>query len=365
MTGTKSRDYHDLERESSNYLLEHDSKRTLGRYEDAAYDALRAGTARARMGQLGFEAGEHAEAVEDWLSAVECFLQATAKKQGAEVLKILHRLEAEGKVPAERPDLHATLQERDQGLTDLNQRVQQFLREIGVQGHQVDRADEGTLCFLLEQVRSLPGLAMLHYAIFRQASDLGQQELAAKHLVWAATFDPDNANLVALLGYLHLTLDKPDRALALGNDFLATHSSETGPVRIMLANALGLGSGGRPPDQERALEVLRPLIESSDADGRERIAALALSATFHYELGREQEFGRLVQELDRLESSTKGPELRGTIADFREMIPHPEVNGSPQARPSPRRLLTEGDRWRLFQKAMQVSIRPMSLAACS
>src|SRR5207249_8504357 len=106
----------------------------------------------------------------------------------------------------------------------------------------------------------LPGFSSLHYAIYRQALELGQQELAARHLVWATTFDPENANLVALLGYLHLRRSSPDQATALGNDFLSAHPADGGPVRIMLANALAAGIEGRTPDQHSALEVLRPLL---------------------------------------------------------------------------------------------------------
>ncbi len=324
---------------------------------------MRSPWGRTRMGQVCLEAEEYAEAVADWLSAADCFLQATARKQAADVLDVLHRLEADGKVPAERPDLRAVLRQRKRGLKDLTEKVEQFLRSFGPQGYRLDTADERTLEFLRERVRDLPGLPLLHYAIFRQASDLGQQELAARHLVWATTFDPDNANLVALLGYLHLSLGRPDRAQALGGDFLAAHAADTGPVRIMLANAFAAGVGGRPPDQRQALEVLRPLLEDAETDVRARIAALALSATFEYELGREQEFRRLVQELDRLEGSVQAPELRSALADFRRMIPHPEVNGTGEVPCGPARWLPEEDRRRLFQRAMQVSVRPMPVAA--
>jgi hypothetical protein len=356
MSVTQQQVYHDLERESSDFLLEHDSRRVLGRYAEAAYDALQAGERRARMGQLCFEAGEYAEAVEDWLSAVECFLRATAKKRGAEILALLHRLEADDKLPAERPNLYAALREREQGLNDLRQREQQFLREFALQGHQIDRPEERTLDFLQQQVRSLPGLALLQFAIYRQAWDLGRQELAAQHLVWATTFDPDNANYITLLGYLYLALSEPDRAIDLGNDYLATHSSDTGPVRIMLANAYGLGTGSKPPDQERALAVLQPLLNG--ADERERISALALCATFHYEIGREPEYRRLLGELDRLEGSTLTPEVRSAITDFRALIPHPDGN-----RPVTSRQLPAADRQRLFQKAKQVSLKSIPVAA--
>jgi hypothetical protein len=362
MTETKAREYHDLELESSNELLEHDSRLLLGRYEEAAYHALQAGRCRARMGQLCFEAEEYAEATEDWLSAAACFLLATAREQAAGVLDVLHH-QVEGKIPAERPDLREAVRQRDQELKDLNQRVQQFLRSFGLGGYQVDVAEERTLGFLRQQVRDLPGLPLLHYAIFRQASDLGQRDLAAEHLVWAATFDPENANLVALLGYLHLGCGKPDRAVSLADDYLAAHSSDAGPVRIMLANALASGSSGRPPDQEKALAVLRPLVESPAADIRARIAALALSATLQYELGREQEFDRLVKELDRLEGSLQAPDLRDAISAFRRLIPSPGMDGTGNIPATEPRPLPEGVRFQLFQKAKEVSVRPLSLAA--
>jgi hypothetical protein len=121
MTGTKSAEYRNLERESSSQLLEHDSRRVLGRYEEAADHALQAGTGRARMGRLRFEAGEFAEAAEDWLSAVGCFLLATARGQAASVLELLRGLEANGKIPVERSDLVAALRERERQLKDLGE----------------------------------------------------------------------------------------------------------------------------------------------------------------------------------------------------------------------------------------------------
>jgi tetratricopeptide (TPR) repeat protein len=363
MTDTLAREYQDLERASSNELLESDSRRVLGRYAEAAYHALQAGRSRARMGLLRYQAREYAEAVEDWLSAADCFLQATSRAQATDVLEALHRAEMDGQVPAERPDLHAALRERDQGLVELNQRVLELWRDFRRNGHEVDVADERTLRFLLQSVRELPGLPLLHFTIFRQASDLGQQHLAAEHLGWAATFDPDNANLVALLGYLHLTRGSPNLALTLGTDFLTHHPSDAGAVRIMLANVLASGLAGQPLDQAQALEVLRPLVDGSAEDVRERIAALALSASFQYELGHDGEFARLVQELDRLESAIPTPELRSTIAEFRGILLQPGTNGTGATPAGPRRLLPAKERQRLFQKAMQVSLRPMPMAA--
>jgi hypothetical protein len=359
MTGTKARDYENLERESSSQLMEHDSRRVLGRYEEAAYAALQAGRSRTRMGYLCLEAEEYGEATEDWLSAVACFLLATATKPAADVLDALHRLEAEGKIPAERADLHATMRERDRGLTDLNERMQQFLHNFGLQGYQVDVADQRTLRFLLEHVRDLPGFARLHYAIFRQASRLGPEQLADNHLRWAATFDPDNPNFTALLMYRQIACGRPDLAVDMGKEFLTTHPSDSGSVRIMLANALASGAGDRLPDQEQAIEVLRPLVEDEGADIRKRIAALALSAAFQHELGCDEEFDRHLRELDRLEGSIQAPELRAAITDLLQRMPRAEVNGAGETRPGPPPGLPEVVRQELFQKVMQMSGAPM------
>jgi hypothetical protein len=363
MIGTKGREYRDLELETSNHLMDHDSRQGLGRYEEAAYHALQAGSGRVRMGQLCWEAGEHAEAAEDWLSAAACCILATTGRQAADVLDHLHGLEAAGKIPAGRPDLHAALREHDQGLKDLNQRVQQLLRDFGLQGHPLDVADDRTLRFLQKQVRDLPGFSMLHYEIFRQAWGLGQQELAIRHLTWASVFDPEDTHYVTVLGYLLTARGRPDLALARGNDFLAAHSANSGPVRIMLANALASASGARPPDQERAIEVLRPLVEDVGTETDQRIAALALSAAFQFELGHAREFEGLVQELGRLEGSLQDPELRGAIAELRELIPHPEINEIGEGPPSPLRLLPESDRLQLFEKVKEVSVRPLPMPA--
>jgi hypothetical protein len=356
MTGTKSAEYRDLEHESSSRLLEHDSRRVLGRYEEAAYHALQAGTGRDRMGRLCFQAGEFAEAAEDWLSAVACFLLATANQQAAGVLELLRRLEADGKIPAERSDLVGTLRGREREWKDLNERIQQFLRDFGRQGHQLDVADQSTLRFLLRHVRDLPGLASLHYAIFRQATALGQEELADRHLAWAATFDPGNPNLAAWLGYRHLAHGRRDDAVRWASEFLAAHPSEAGPVRIMLASALTGGPETETGSQERALEVLRPLVEDAAADVRQRSAALALTGALQRELGREQEFHRLVRELEYLEGSIPVAELRVVVAELRRLMSDAAVNGTGGPTALPPRPRPAADRLQLLQKAQRLSV---------
>ena len=70
------------------------------------------------MGQLSYVAEEYPEAAEDWLSAVNCFLLANARKEAGDVLDRLHLMEAEGKIPAARSDLLAALRECEQGLKE-------------------------------------------------------------------------------------------------------------------------------------------------------------------------------------------------------------------------------------------------------
>ncbi|HKI33744.1 MAG TPA: hypothetical protein VKA46_17965, partial [Gemmataceae bacterium] len=91
MTGTQAAEYRELELQSSNLLLEADSRLVLSRYEEAAFHALQAGRSRARMGELNYKADEWAGAAEDWLSAAACFLRATAPQQAQTVLGVTAR----------------------------------------------------------------------------------------------------------------------------------------------------------------------------------------------------------------------------------------------------------------------------------
>jgi hypothetical protein len=160
----------------------------VGWYEVAAYAALQAGIERERMGRMMIEAGEVVFAAEDWLSAAACFLLATAPARSSALLDEVRRLDAEGKVPTDRRDMHAALREHGQGLETLIERIARFRRELDERHTEVP--DPQTLDYLLKQVRDLPGLADLHAAIHQQAAALGRQELADKHLAWAKAFDP-------------------------------------------------------------------------------------------------------------------------------------------------------------------------------
>jgi hypothetical protein len=143
MTAAQEREYHDLELDSSNELLEHDSRRVLGRFEEAAHHALQAGRARARMGQLRFDAGDYSGAAADWLSAAACFLQADAGDSATIILDEVRRLAADGRLPAARPDLAAALKEREQQLADLNRQVEARRDGVPLQEDKAGGADDG------------------------------------------------------------------------------------------------------------------------------------------------------------------------------------------------------------------------------
>ncbi|HUY34805.1 MAG TPA: hypothetical protein VMV69_18815 [Pirellulales bacterium] len=357
---SKELDYHELELESSNDLVDHDSRRVLGRFAEAASHALQAGARRERMGRISLDTGRHADAAEDWLSAASCFLLATASGRAAEILKIVHGLIAQGNVPANRRDLHAALGECDKGLKQLKRKERRFLAEFGAE-HELNRPDEDTLRFLQERLRDLPGFADLHYAIFRQALGLGRQDLAEEHLRWAVTFGPGNANRVAILGNLHINRGRPDLAVALGENFLETQAANAGQVRIMLANALGQGTDGSPPDQGRALEVLRPVVDVVAGHApKQRVAALALSATFACELGREEQFGHMVEELNCLERTVEAVELRGVIAGLRKIFERSKSNGAAGPSRGKSRLLPE--RLKVFESAQELNVMPLLAA---
>ncbi len=354
-------DYRKLTLDSSNDLLEHDSRRVLGRFAEAACHALQAAEDRKNMGQFCYEPGRHTDAAEAWLSAANCFLLATARERATEIVKSVHKLEAEGKLPVERNDLYAALAECDERLDRLSQREDQCFRDLGREGYESEEADERSLRFLQQQLKELPGFAKLHYAIFRQALGLEQRDLAERHLDLAVTFDRDNANLVALLGDMYITDGKPASAVTLAERFLVSHPSNSAQVRVMLAYALGVDISGRAPDQERALEVLRPLVDGTeDSKPQQRIAALALSATFARELGQERQFNGLIEEMHRVEDSIAAQDLRGAIADLRAIFRRSIPNGADASNRDRRFLLP--DRLEIFLKARQL-IEPAPLAA--
>jgi tetratricopeptide (TPR) repeat protein len=355
MTATKENDYRELESASSNLLMEWDGRWCLGRYEEATYAVWRAGRLRLRMGRLSFDAGNFTAAAEDWLSAAACFLEADAEERANEALQLVRELAAQGRLPAERTDLLAALREREEGLLQLRQEVQDFHARLLKHLLPSNPRDEDRLNFLVQQVREMPGYAPLHYQIYKLALKLGQDGLAAKHIRWAATFNPNSAEHetdAVAVGYRLIEAGKVEAAQKLGSDFLAENPG-SGPVRIMLAKALTSYPNGRPPEREQAIALLRPLLDRSQPNVKTRTVALGLSAVFCYELGRQEEFARLLHEIEELENSDDDPWIQSVITDFRRLIPTP-LNGATKPQNGLPEQLAESNRKLLFEKAEQL-----------
>src|SRR5262249_59505862 len=131
----------------------------------------------------------------------------------------------------------------------------------------------------------------------RVGSALGRHELALTHGKWATVFAPDDDRYATLYGYRLIASGQVRQAEEAARDYLARHPS-SGPVRLMLAYALALGSAGRPPDPRQALEVLQPLLDPVHADPQQRAAALVVSQELHRQLGRHTEAGQLGRAID-------------------------------------------------------------------
>lgn len=314
-------EYRDLATESSNLMIEADSKWVLGNYPLAAYYFLQAGRKRSQMGQISFDDAQFANAAADWLSATACFLQGTSIEHAQTTMKLVYELERDEKIPEDRLDIHVAIREREQELTNLEEKIDDFFAEFGERDETLDSVNQETLDFLLSQVRELPGLAILHYAIYNQAAGLNRTELAASHAEWAAKFDPENANYTANFGYQCLDMGDADRAEAVGRDFLKIDSSEATPVRIMLASALGSGHRSDGPERLEAIELLMPIVNSQDAPIPLRLSAMALCSLFHAELGDSTKATGLLNDIESLAKDIGDKATLENLDKFRQMLP--------------------------------------------
>jgi hypothetical protein len=314
-------EYQRLALESSNLLMEWDGQWVLGRYEQAALAALQAGRLRAQMGAILRDAGDWEGAAEDFLSAADCFVKASHREEGQNALDQARRMIAQEAAEAARPDLRQIARERDEALERLRQREQEVLDSFLARGYRPEVPDEDALRYLLPAVRDLPGLAPLHWFIFLQASKLGREQLAGKHLAWAAAFDPDNPDYAASLGYHLLERGERQRAIERGFTFLADHSDGAQAVRVMLAHALVPTPQASADDRERALAVLQPVIDDAAAEPRRRIGALVLSLILYYESGHREGVERTAQALQRIAATVRDDvQLRPLLAEARELV---------------------------------------------
>ncbi|MDB5306050.1 MAG: hypothetical protein JWO38_252 [Gemmataceae bacterium] len=326
MTMLADPEYRRLATESSNDMIRHDARRGEGEYEKAALHIREAGAGRLRMGRIAYDAGNFARAAADWLSAGACFYLATDGTRMRECIDRVRQLDQEGKIPADRRDIRAAIQEREGEVRTLEEKVTRFLQNYRGLAARFPQRNGERLEFLREQVRELPGFADLHFEIYRHARTLGQASLAGEHLNWATKFDPDNPEYVGRFGYQLIQLGQPAQAAELGREFLRTHSTEP-TVRIMLAQALVSSTGGQTPDREGSLAVLQPVLEDPSIRANVRLAAIVLSAAVQHDAGHEVEYHQLLDDFDRVAATIQASDERTQVAELRRVISRPRTNG--------------------------------------
>jgi hypothetical protein len=325
MNATMSPEYRQLELDSSNDIIRHDARRSDRKYEEAAIHARQAGTARARMGQMMFDEGQFVYAAEDWLSAAACFYLATHIGLLAASIERVRKLDHSGHIPAERRDLHAAQKEREEQQKALNRKLTELYEGYKRRVEASPPANQDALDFLLTQLRELPGYADLHFAIYRQAKMLSQEPLAAEHLRWAATFDPDNPEFVGRYGYHLIASGYPAQGVELGHRFVHFHPTEP-TVRVMLAQALASSTGGHTPDRQAAIKTLEPVLRDT-TNVRARLGALYLSAAIRAQQGHEDEFRRLLSDFDHLSEEVASLDTQNVITKLRKLLSQQPTNG--------------------------------------
>lgn len=338
MTSTTSSEYQQLERESSNLLMEWDGRWVLGRYAEAAQAALRAGLLRLRMGNLCVQIGDFSQGAVDWLSAAAACLRATNVEFASMALRHVRDLQENGALPSDRVDIARALRERESDRVRLEEAIRSFGTAMQAHGGNSGVPDPAALAFLLQSVPQFPGLAVLHYSIARQAAGLGRQDLADTHLFWATVFDPLNEAFFTHLAFTMIRSGRVKDAQKLSEEFLS-RSQDAGFVRVLLAIAIASDATAREPELERSAAVLDPLTGPACADALVRALALAVSVEVRRALGQTEQVARRLKELTAMEQCEGDPEVRVDIAGLRAAlsIPPPTVsaanggarNGSP------------------------------------
>ncbi|MDY3560845.1 hypothetical protein R5W23_002094 [Gemmata sp. JC673] len=311
-------EYRQLELDSSNDMMDADSRRALGRYVEAAWHHLQAGAARERMGQMMFDTGDRVRAAADWLSAAACFHLATNLQQMSEVLNRVHELVQQGSIPPERRDIRCALVERDEQQHALEHRMARFQHEYEEVRNNIDGQE--FLTWLLGQVRDLPGFMNLQLAVAHRAMRLGQFPLALQHLKWAERLAPGSTDLKALRVALLLTQGDRTAGLQLGFELLR-EQPQMAPVRLLLVGTLAFKPSASRGDWERALELLRPLCHAR-GDWMDRLVPLALAVTLHQGLEHDDEYQQSLDEFNRLAESVTDPTGRTSIAALRGELPN-------------------------------------------
>jgi tetratricopeptide (TPR) repeat protein len=317
MITATDKEYDDLTLKSSNLMLQGDSRKALGRYEETAQCYRQAGELRRSMGEAKYQCEDFELAAEDWLSAAACFVEATDAESARDLVLKVRELKAAHQLPAERQDLLTALQVREQEIAQLAKNILQFLNTFDVRGNSKVQTTEDPLAMLLVYRQTLPGFWRLHWAIFHQASVKSNGDLAFYHVLWASLFDPANVNIAAVAGMMQIKLGHPEIALEFGKEFLDADSANAAPVRIMMALAyLQL----QPPKILDAMDILRPMINDTDVDPRPRALAICLSAAIFQDSGSREEYRHLLDDLAQMGRQEMSPDVVAVVEEVQKLL---------------------------------------------
>jgi tetratricopeptide (TPR) repeat protein len=316
MTPIDSPEYRKLVLDSSNDLIRYDSQWILGEYTAAAFHALRAGIARTNMGVIKVNHQEFTQAAEDWLCAAHCFNLATRPQLARRTLDWVSQMEKDGKIPQQRRDLFAAIATREEEYKTLEQRLTELQHDVQRSGPSPGRGQE-TLDRLIRWLRILPGFWKLQALIFLQARQIGQIAFAVKHLDWADKLSGGDPRVVALRMYHLLLLGEPIPAAKIGQESLAQNSNS--PLRYLAALALVSSSVDHTPDPEKALEVLKPLLDDSNDNSSWRLLALALAANLQHQMDQYPDSQQTLTLFNRLFDLIPFEE-RNRYAKLREFV---------------------------------------------
>ena len=133
--------------------------------------------------------------------------------------------------------------------------------------------DEETAMRLLQQsVLAIPNNAAAHRALGRAYADNGRPADGYAELVIALLLDPDDVETLTDLGRVHLTADRPDRAVAALERAIGIDATNRLAVRA-LADAL-IRAGRTAEGKQRLEESARLQVAALDDDRRAKAAAV-------------------------------------------------------------------------------------------
>lgn len=311
MTATETPEYGKLRIDSSNDMIRYDARWGDREYEQAAWHIRQAGFARQRMGQIAYDDGRFDRAAADWLSAAACFYLVPDLSRMRECVDLVRSLNRDGRISAERKDIYAALEEREEQVRELEKRFATFWEGYQKLSDPHQPAGRQSLDYLLDQIRSFPGFDFLHAAISSLALQRGDRSLAEKSLEWARRFNPASPHLAALSVSQLFHFGESERAAQVARELLGRHPN-FGPLRYLAAQAIAFRAGPNADtrtqrDYEEALRILEPLLDGDSLDPVERLKGLSFAAELYRGLGEQEKRDELLLRCKALANAIPSP----------------------------------------------------------